>query len=291
MSIIVGIFIFVLGACLGSFFNVVIERGKRGEDFIFKPSHCDRCQKKIHWFDNIPLLSFAILRGKCRFCKTKIGHWHLIMEVLTGGLFLVWWLVAFSSLRVNEVGVVIQTPDLINYIFWLVIATLFLVIIVADLRYMIIPNWTLVTMLGSILLWFTWLAFDPSLRAEGTVISSSTLLFGALAGLLASGFFYLLDIVALKIWKKPGMGMGDVKLVFVLAILIFLSTSSPWQMLFLMLMTAFFSGAAVGILVKIFSKKRGKAVNVVPFGPFLILGTIVALVWGRQLLEFYINLI
>jgi prepilin signal peptidase PulO-like enzyme (type II secretory pathway) len=126
--------LFFLGLMVGSFLNVLIYRTTIGEDWVKGRSRCDGCKEEIAWYDNIPLLSFVILGGKCRHCKMKISIQHVVVELLTGTLFLWWYLIGFTFFRLAESPLSVLQP-----LFWLVVGILLLIIFVTDWLYQIIP--------------------------------------------------------------------------------------------------------------------------------------------------------
>jgi leader peptidase (prepilin peptidase)/N-methyltransferase len=126
--LLISCFLFALGAVIGSFLNVVISRSMSGESWVKGRSHCDECGKQIVWWDNMPLLSFILLRGKCRWCKKSISLSHPVIEFLTGSLFVWWYWGGFFFFRLTQ-----QPFHYVQPLFWLVVALILLVIFFADL--------------------------------------------------------------------------------------------------------------------------------------------------------------
>lgn len=245
------IFIFVLGLFIGSFLNVLIDRGARNEDFIRGRSYCESCHHPLIWNDLFPLYSFISLRGKCRYCGTKIPFWLPIVELVTGSLFVA---VVFllPSLSIGEI------------IFcWLIVSVL-IVIFFTDAKYQLV--YQPVVLIG---LLFTLLY--RLIYQGGWAALVSPLLTALSAGL----FFYLLYLLT----KKKGLGLGDVQI----AILVGLLLGFPAGPIALYL--AFLLGAIVGILLIIAGRVRLK--TAIAFGPFLIASTLTVWLSG----SFFPNLV
>src|SRR5689334_11554919 len=129
--------IFLLGLCVGSFLNVLIDRIPRGESILFGRSHCDFCKKKLAWYELIPVASFVLQRGRCRKCKKFIGWRYSLVEFLTACLFI--YLFLFSSYSFTQY-LVFSKEYLANVIFWLIIMSSLIVIFFTDIQYGIIPD-------------------------------------------------------------------------------------------------------------------------------------------------------
>lgn len=260
-------FLFVLGAVIGSFISVVILRSISGEDWVNGRSRCDTCKTVIAWYDNIPLVSFAVLRGKCRYCKEPILPLHPMVEVLTGVL-LVWWY--WGGLIFFQLT---QTPlSILQPLFWLAVGLLLIYLFIIDLNYMILPDKPVFLLLIIAILYRVLLV--------GTGIMQVSDLYSTLLAAVASfAFFFALWFFT----KGRGMGFGDVKLVVPLALLL------GAQKMLICLFLAFIIGAVAGILLILFGKSKMK--TAIPFGPFLILGTALSLIWGDAVFGWYWSLI
>ncbi len=254
MNIFIGIFIFILGLAIGSFLNVCIYRIPLKKSILFPASHCPKCGNKIRAFDNIPILSYLILRGKCRHCKEKISLIYPAVELLSGLLFLSLYLKYGLS--------------------WEFAAGLFLfssllVIFFIDLKYQLIPD---VIILPGIIVGFIFsflLKLPPFLES----------LIGFFVG---GGLLYFMAIFGDKLFKKESMGGGDIKLAAMLG------TFLGWKMVLMVIFLASLLGAIVGIIFIIFSKRmRGK--RLIPFGPFLAIATLLTIFFGNQLIELYLG--
>jgi leader peptidase (prepilin peptidase)/N-methyltransferase len=259
--------LFALGAAVGSFVNVVIFRSIEGESWVWGRSHCDVCQKPIRWFDNIPLVSFVLLRGKCRACRNPISISNPVVEFLTGTLFLWWYVGGEFFFHLTS-----QPFHYIQPLFWLVVGVLILIIFVTDAMYFIIPD-EAVALLGML----TFL-YRLTLTLSG-VMQPTDFLRTILGTLLCTGFFFSLWFFT----KGRGLGLGDVKFSVPFALLL------GWPNVFVGMFLSFVIGGMVGLLLLVTKKKNIK--EAVPFGPFLVAGLLVTLVCGGQILSWYMHLV
>ena len=259
--------LFLLGSMIGSFLNVVIYRTLKDESWVKGRSKCENCQSLIHWYDNIPLLSYFVLGGKCRSCKTPIAITHPVVEFLTGSLFVWWYLGGSLFFHITH-----EPLRYVQPLFWLIVGLILLVIFCADLLYYRIPDEAVLMLSGVTLLYRIALVTTGVMQIE----DFARAVVGAFG---LSFFFYCLWYFS----KKKGMGFGDVKLVFPLGLLM------GWPDMIAGMFAAFIFGSVVGISLLVFGKKTWK--QAIPFGPFLILGTVVSLVWGNQLVQWYFHLL
>lgn len=272
--------VFILGLVIGSFLNVVVYREVReieAEKTSDKSKHslkiisflpswllgrsvCDHCLKPISWYDNIPLLSFLCLKGRCRHCHKKITCQYPLFEFLTGVEFIwLYWLLSNFAFFGQLEG--IYSLALAGY--WFFIFSVSLVILLVDLKTKIIPDIVLLPAIAvSILRLFfnhQWLFL--------------------IAGLLTSVFFLSLFLIT----KGKGMGFGDVKLAFFVGLIL-----GWWQRILVAVFLAFLTGALVGIIVMVAGKKTWK--QALPFAPFLLFGMWIAKLWGDQIWSWYWSL-
>ncbi len=259
--------LFLFGLAIGSFLNVVIYRMVHGDSPIRGRSYCDECKKPIAWYDNIPLFSFLILKRRCRHCKTPIPWEYPAVELLTGALFVWWYMVGFTFFQLSS-----QPLSFIQPIFWLSVGILFLVITFTDISYMIIPDSTVVLLTVASVMYRLYLAHTGAMQTQDFIISLAT-------ALVCSLFFFALVLIT----KGRGMGLGDVKLVFPLGIILGYPNS------IVAIFVACVSGAIVGMLMM--WRKSKKLTGVIPFGPFLIFGSVVALLWGDRLVSWYLSML
>ncbi len=239
----------VVGAIFGSFLNVVAYRLPRGESLSRPRSRCPQCQTAIRPYDNIPVLSWLALRGRCRTCKASISARYPLVEAVTGLL---------CALVVLAKG-----PDE-DAVLGLVLVLLLVPITLIDLDHRIIPN--KLTLAGALL--------APPLVY---LTDSPALVEHLIAGVAGAGFFFL----ALLAYPR-GMGMGDVKLAGVLGLFL---GAAVGPAIFVALISGTLVGAAV-IARKGAAEGRKTAV---PFGPFLALGGVVALFWGDAMVDWYLT--
>lgn len=255
MEIIICVLAAVLGLCVGSFLNVVIYRVPNGMSIAWPPSHCPKCNYKLKWYDNIPVLSYIILGGKCRSCKQPISLRYTLVELLN----MVLWLLC--ALR------------FVDNLFYLVVCCLavstLVVITFVDLEHMLIFDRFQLTML---VLGVVAIFADPS------VVWWHRLVGFAAGGLL----FFVFYGVAYLVYKQEAMGFGDVKLAAVCGLLL------GWQSLIVMVLVASLVGSIVLLCLKYARKDEAK--KEYPFAPFIALGTVVALLCGNYIIDWYLTL-
>jgi leader peptidase (prepilin peptidase)/N-methyltransferase len=248
------VYAFGVGAIIGSFLNVLIVRLPRREDFFVKRSHCPRCQAVIRWYDNVPLLSYLILRGKCRHCQQPISTQYPLIELATGLLFVVSFQLYGLSLQMVLVDVIIA---------------MLLVVTIIDFRHYIIPD--LITIPG-IVAGLVFSLVNPLLSPLDSAI-----------GLVAGGAsLYLFAVAGEYLFKKEALGGGDIKLAAMLGAWL------GWQNMIII----FFGGALLGLIFALVQMARSSQVRetrLIPFGPFLSLAAVITLFWGEELINFYIN--
>ncbi len=294
------IIIFIFGSAVGSFLNVIICRLATGEGMVKNRSHCPKCGQVLRWYELIPIVSFFILRGRCRACREKISWQYPLVEAATGLLFVaVFQLVSLSVYQFGDLGLGVlplggDSTGLISGLtlkgglqigyYWFIISCL-IIIFVYDLRHYIIPDKVLWPAIGAAIVYQLILAFDfASLRSGNNLFPElvegvKTFYPYLLAALVAAAFFLFLVLIT----RGRGMGLGDVKLVFLMGLVL------GWPSILLALFLAFCLGALVGVGLIILGRKTMK--SQIPFGPFLILGTLAALFWGQQIIGFYPRLL
>ncbi|MFZ7126430.1 MAG: prepilin peptidase [Desulfobacterales bacterium] len=249
------IFAFLFGACIGSFLNVCIYRIPESRSIVTPPSSCPRCGTEIKPYDNIPMLSWLLLRGKCRHCKTSISARYPAVELITG--------VAALSLYL-KFGLTPAFP-----VFFLFVAML-IVITFIDVDHQIIPNRL---SLPGIPLFFLLSLAIPQISWTGSLI-------GILAG---GGSLYLVAWVYHLFTGKEGMGMGDVKLLAMIGALI------GWKGVLFTIFISSAAGTLAGLAVMIASRRSLK--TALPFGPFLAIGAITYVFFGPQIITGYLRLV
>ncbi len=247
------LFTFFFGAVVGSFLNVCIYRVPAGLSIVAPPSSCPSCGDRIRWFQNIPIFSYLFLLGRCARCKVRISLRYPMVEALNGALFfLVLYQFGFSP---------------VTLVYWVFVAVL-VVITFIDLDHQIIPD---VISLPGIAVGFVASFFVPW-------ISWFDSLFGILLGgglLLSIAWGYQL------IAKREGMGGGDIKLLAMFGAFL------GWKAILPIVFLASVFGSLIGVPLMLLQKKDGKLA--LPFGPFLSLAAIIYLLYGTQLLEWYLD--
>lgn len=252
-------FFFGYGLILGSFLNVVLFRGAREESFVTGRSRCLVCQKMIAWYDNIPLISYILLRGRCRHCRVHISWQYPLVELITGLWFVLVGQVFFDATQLLSW---LETGWL------LILGALLILIVVSDVKSMEISLTELVAIniVTLVYLMVRFWAFETQLSWQETALSQ-----GLLGGIIAGGFFFALVYFSRETW----MGWGDVW------IGAFGGLAVGWQYVLPMLTLSFALGAFYGVGLLVFHQKSLK--TQVPFAPFLVLG-IVGVVFGKVLL-------
>jgi leader peptidase (prepilin peptidase)/N-methyltransferase len=260
------ILVFIFGSVVGSFLNVCIHRMPLGESVVWPHSHCPKCKKKIPTCDNIPFLSFIILKGKCRFCKESISLRYPLVELLTALMFLVVF---------NRYGLSYDFFIFILFVCGLIIATF------VDIQHRIIPDEISV---GGIIFGFILTAIKGfNLRP---VSYDTRPLFDSLLGIIVGGgIIYLtgklFDLVWFKILKRPpiqgeteSMGGGDVKLLAMIGAFL------GWQKVIFVFFLAPFFGVVVGT-INLLAKKD----HTIPYGPFLSFAAIFSIFWMDKIIR------
>ncbi|HAU98924.1 MAG: Type 4 prepilin-like protein leader peptide-processing enzyme [Microgenomates group bacterium GW2011_GWF2_45_18] len=265
--IVMMLFLFAFGSAIGSFLNVVIYRMTRGESFVYGRSYCDHCKRQLAWYENIPLLSFLALRGRCRTCHKRIDASYPLIEAITGVMFVWWYLIGFTFFQLARAPFTYLQPA-----FWLVVGIIFILVFFIDLFKYVIPD-VLVVVLSVLAL-----MYRSALLIAGIFQPYDYWM------AIASAFgFSLLFYALVRITKGRGMGLGDVKFMFPLGLIL----GFPQTILAVYL--AFIIGAVVAVALLVARKK--KFGQVVPFAPFLILGSVLSLIWGEPLLSWYFGLL
>ena len=241
------LFLFVFGLIIGSFIGAYTYRWPMGISVKEGRSFCPKCKAKISWYDNIPLLSYILLSGKCRNCKKKISLRYPLIELSTAAIFVLVYTLQGASFK----GIALP--------FFLLITAALIIIFVIDLEHNLIPD-------EAVFFIFT-LAFLNLLFSSNKAFY--TIFFSAF---LASTFFLLLHLIT----KGRGMGLGDVKLVMALGLMF-----AYWKLLLVWIFLSFIIGSVVGVfLIATGKAKWGKKI---PFGPFLVVSFFATIFWGDTL--------
>lgn len=242
----------VFGALVGSFLNVCIIRLPKEESIITPGSHCPHCKKAIKFYDNVPLVSYLLLRGECRYCKNTISFQYPLVEGIT----------ALSSLFLF-----MRFGPSLSYLVYFAFVTALIVITVIDLYHQIIPDMISLPGIGVGLLAsliFPHIAFLDSLR-------------GVLWG---GGSLFLVATLYQWFFKREGMGGGDVKLLAMIGAFL------GWKAVILTILLSSLIGSISGIIIMVLKGKDFK--YAIPFGPFLSLGAVIALFFGENIIRWYL---
>jgi len=247
------VLIFILGLIVGSFSNVCIYRIPRNESIVYPASHCPKCRSNISPKDNIPLLSYILLKGRCRNCKSKISIQYPIVEFLTGLIYLIIYL----------------TYDLsVQTLIYIILSSALIIIAFIDLNEQIVSDVISLPgiVLGLILSFF---------------VSYISFIDSALGVFVGGGIILIIGMGGSVIFKKEAMGGGDVKLAAMIGAFL------GWRYIIISLFLGFFLGALVGIFL-ILSKIKSRE-DVIPFGPFIVLGSLITLLWGEMIISWYLG--
>ena len=242
---------FTIGAIIGSFLNVVSVRTVNNQQFYKGRSECTDCNETIRWQDNIPMLSFVLLKGRCRHCKAKISYLYPIVELLTGILF---------------VFILNLEMDLFQQALFLLLISLLIVISAIDTLEKAIYQHHLILLFAMIMI----------IRAFMVPVKFIDVMYGSLA---FGGFLAVLRWVGGKIYKKEAMGIGDVKFALVLGLMLSL------KLAIVALYTSFISASIVGAYLIV---SKSKSEKILPFAPFLSFGAILAYFYGQQIISFVV---
>jgi leader peptidase (prepilin peptidase)/N-methyltransferase len=240
---------FLIGILLGSFLGTVVDRLPRGENPLDGRSFCDHCRKTLGVFDLIPLFSFLFLKGRCRYCKARLSWFYPAIELVTGSMF--------ALTAVHCISSDSQLTSLASYFFLvlcLIIVSCLIVIFFTDLKYGLIPFFIVV-----IAFVVTFLFLAQKVHLQTHILAS-----------LGEGTFFLSLFFGTK---KKGIGFGDVIYSFFMGFLLGFPKVIPG------LYITFLTGASVAIILVLWGKKRFKG-GTIPLGPFLVVGTYMAWIWG-----------
>jgi leader peptidase (prepilin peptidase)/N-methyltransferase len=249
------LFAFLFGAMVGSFLNVCIHRLPKEESIVAPRSRCPACQSPIRARDNIPLLSFVLLRARCRACGHPIPWRYPLVEALTALLFV---------LTVSRFGVTLNSAFLLVFLCGLVVASFI------DLDHQIIPN--AVTLPGI-----------PLGLIGGLLVGEPPLLDRLIGTLAGAGFLYLMLFYGGVLYGQEAMGEGDLNLIALVGAFL------GWKAVVVTILIGCLVGSVVGLGLMAF-KRLGRRQHI-PFGPFLSLGAVVGLFWGEPLVAWYLRLL
>lgn len=249
------ILVIIYGLLIGSFLNVLIYRIPREESIAFPGSHCPECDHKLRWYDNIPVVSYMMLKGKCRYCGTRISAQYPLIETINAIVYVVLYIFFGWS---------------IDFVAFALIASVLIAIAGIDLKEQIIPDSLVLSVLVIEVLHKTLNYFISGVYPS---------LADSLLGLVVAGGIFLLIVLL----SKGGMGGGDVTLIGALGFVLGVKG---------ILLTIFFSfilGAIISIFLLASGLKTRK--DPIPFGPFIILGFFIVLLWGNGIISWYFDIL
>ncbi|MCK4837891.1 MAG: prepilin peptidase [Desulfobulbaceae bacterium] len=242
----------LLGAIVGSFLNVVIIRIPQGDSIVFPSSHCPGCQTKLHWYDNIPIVSFILLRGKCRSCNMPISRQYPLVEL---------------SMAVIAYALFSGFSFSLLFAIYFIFCAALLAIIIIDFYHQIIPD---VISLPGILIGFAFSFINPAITWQSSAIGI----------LLGGGILYAIAASYYLLTKREGMGGGDIKLLAMIGAFL------GWQSLPFVIFGSSLLGSVVGIGAMLKQKKGGK--TVIPYGPFLSIAAMIYLYYQQEIGKLFI---
>jgi len=263
------IIIFIVGACIGSFLNVCIYRIPERKSIVKPGSHCFKCHSAIKPYDNIPILSYMLLGGKCRTCGASISIQYPFVELVTALLFVFFF--AHSGLEIKEL---IQFPSssiILLFIFAYVAAMI--VITLIDYRHQIIPDRISIS---GILAGFLLTMYRETVADTTRFILAKGLFDSFVGSISGAAIFYIIIVVS-----RGGMGYGDVKLAAMIGAFM------GWKMMLEVVMLAVISGSIIGVILLITGLKKRR--EPIPFGPFLAIMSLVCMIYGNDILQFYLK--
>ena len=242
----------LFGAVVGSFLNVVILRlPNEDESIAFPASHCPHCQTPLHWYENIPVLSYLFLRGKCGHCKKGISLQYPIIEI---------------SMAILSAGLIYTYGLSFEFFALFVFCAALLVIIVIDIHHQIIPD---VISLPGIIAGLVFSFFSTTLTWQSSLIGIA----------IGGGVLYAIALGYFLIRKIDGMGGGDIKL------LAMIGAWLGWQSLPFVIFASSLGGTIVGLIAMSYQKKGGR--TRIPFGPFLSIAALIFIFFSQQILYFF----
>lgn len=249
------ILIFIYGLLIGSFLNVVIYRIPREENIAWPGSHCPGCGHGLKWYDNIPLLSYLILRGRCRYCKEEISLQYPLVEALNGIIYVLLY-IFFYQVK-------------LDFVFLALISSTLLAILVIDLKEQLIPDVLVVIVLISSIIHKALLHFLEGIPFPLT---------DSLLGLIIAGGLFLLIVF----FSRGGMGGGDVTLIGALGFVLGLKG----------ILTVIFLSFVLGSVISIFllAARIKSRKDPIPFGPFIVISFYITLFFGDNILNWYTGL-
>lgn len=261
-SMLIYFIIFIFGLIIGSFLNVCIYRIPREESIISPPSHCPNCETRLKPLDLIPLFSYLISRGTCRYCHQKISPRYFLVELLTG---------------IISVALFFKYGLTVDFAVFLFLTYILIAVFFIDLDHQIIPNELVITgLIGGVILFVYNLYLPFQIYADHRWWNP---LLGLVAG---SGFLLGVSLIGLVLYKGDEvMGAGDVKLFAPIGLFL------GWRMTLLALFISVVVAGMSSLLLILFGKANRK--SMIPFGPFIVCGVFITVMWGWNILNWYVG--
>lgn len=254
--------ILIFGMIVGSFLNICIYRIPKGKSIVTPPSHCTKCGKRLKALDLIPVFSFLFLKGRCRYCEARIPVRYLFVESTTAVVFL---------LIFYRYGLTIE------FLAMAYLMSILIIVFFIDIKHRIIPNELVVAGLIGAVPIIAYNIFKPVKIYEDDRWWSPLL--GILPG---CGFLFLIAVIGFIIYKTDdAMGMGDVKIFAPIGIFL------GWKLCIIALVISILLGGVLGLVLIIAKVKERR--DTIPFGPFIVIGTFVTIMWGHSILDWYIG--
>ncbi|HEY8348571.1 MAG TPA: prepilin peptidase [Clostridiales bacterium] len=259
------VFIFILGLVVGSFVNVLIYRVPLHKSIVAPPSSCTSCGERLTVPDLIPVFSYIFLKGRCRHCGERISPRYPLVELLTAAMFVI----LFTRFGFT-----------VPFIAYAYLMTILAAVFFIDIDHRIIPNGLVLAALAGGLAFFAWNCISPD-----PLVFGDEKWWTPLAGLLpGSGFLLLVAILGSLIYRtEDAMGMGDVKLMAPVGLFL------GWRLCITALAVSVLLGGLVSMALILLGIKKRK--DTVAFGPFIVAGTFVTMIWGWELTEWFFNYI
>ncbi len=248
-----GLLLFIIGAIFGSFVNVIIYRIPKNISLLYPPSSCVKCGERLRWYENVPIISYLLLQGKCRHCGTRFSISYPAIEVLFGVVFVI--LYAYAQ-------------NIWHFIYLAFLMIMFISMSVIDYKHFILPDKLLIITAGVSFLYYVFI--------EGLLV----------VHYITSALITFLVLFALRIgsrylFKKESLGMGDLKLGALIGFLL------GWKPA---LIAIFFGFNLAGVVILILFLFRSiKRYSYIPFAPFMIAGMFTYVIWGRQIIHWYMQ--
>jgi leader peptidase (prepilin peptidase)/N-methyltransferase len=269
--------IFCLGACVGSFLNVCIYRIPMELSVVSPASHCYSCKRPIAWYDNVPILAYIILRGRCRRCGTSYSPRYCLVELLVAVLFvLIWFKFRWQGME-PPIGLVGVDDIKLIPVYWLMAGGLVLGTFV-DFDHFIIPDRV---SLGGIFAGLLLAALVPSMH--GAADWWGGLREAGIGAAVGWGSLWSVGFIGKLIFKKDAMGFGDVKLLGAMGAFL------GWESIVFIIISSSFAGSLIGLSLVALGKKEMQ--GRIPFGPYLSLGAVLWVFWGQAWWQAYLHFV